>query len=369
MLGVTREADQKVIKDAFRTLALKYHPDRNKEPGAEEKFKEIAAAYAVLSDSQKRSAYDMRGFAGVTGFSEEDLFRHVDFGDVFGGLNFDFGDLGFGGGVFDRFFGRRHVGPPRGENLEVPLEVPLMRVVTGGEVKVRYTRPSMCPPCRGTGAKGGAKLRQCATCQGTGTKTQETRRAETKGEVVVRSIQACPACGGRGNVIEERCPACEGRGTVAREESLTVNIPIGVEEGMVLRVPGHGIPSEAKGGVAGDLFVVVRTAPDARFTRRRADLWRTETITVPEAVLGTKRTVPTVNGSVDVTIRRATQPGTIMRFAGQGLPEFGGTRRGDLYMEIAVQIPDRLTKKQRELYTQLQTLDAPEKASHEQHEE
>ena len=360
MLGVPREADEKAIKDAFRALALKYHPDRNKEPDAEEKFKEIAAAYAVLSDPEKRRAYDARGFAGVAGFSEEDLFRHVNFEDLFGGLNFDFGGLGFGGGVFDRFFGRRHVGPPRGENIEVPVDIPLDRVVTGGEETVRYRRPMVCQACRGTGAKDGTKLHRCTECQGTGTKTQETRRAEGAGEVRVQSIRPCPACSGRGEVVDERCHGCNGRGTIEREESVTVTIPVGVEQDMVLRVPGHGMPSEARNGVAGDLFVVVRTAPDARFTRRGADLWRTEMITIPDAVLGAKRTVPTLDGHVDVTIRRGTQPGAILRLARQGLPEFGGGRRGDLYLQVAVQIPERLTKKERELYSELRRLEQPE---------
>lgn len=363
MLGVARDADRKAIKDAFRALALKYHPDRNKEPDAEETFKEIAAAYAVLSDPDKRRAYDARGFAGVAGFSEEDLFRHVNFEDLFGGLNFDFGGLGFGGGLFDRFFGRRHVGPPRGENIEVSIAIPLARVVTGGEETVRYACPTVCQSCRGTGAKEGTKRHRCADCQGTGTKTQETRREETAGEVTVRSIRTCPACGGRGEVIEERCPACNGRGRIDREQLVTVTIPVGVEQGMVLRVPGLGVPSEAKNGVPGDLFVAVRTAPDPRFTRRSADLWRTETISVADAVLGAKHTVPTLDGSVDVTIRQGTQPGTILRLAHEGLPEFGGGRRGDLLLQIAVRIPERLTKKQRELYSQLRTLESEEKES------
>jgi len=317
----------------------------------------------VLSDPEKRRAYDSRGFAGVAGFSEEELLRHINFEDLFGGLNVDFGGLGVGGGLFDRFFGHRHVGPPHGENIEVTLDIPLSRVVSGGQETVRYTRPAQCHACRGTGAKNGTKLRQCTTCQGTGTKTQETRRAEAAGDVTVRSIRVCPDCGGRGEVIEERCPACTGRGSVEREESVTVTIPVGVEEHMVLRVPGHGMPSEAKNGVSGDLFVVVRAAPDARFTRRGAHLWRTEMLTIPDAVLGTKRTVPTLDGTADVTIRHGTQPGTILRLARQGLPEFGGGRRGDLYLQIAVQIPGRLTKKQRELYSQLRTLDSEEKES------
>jgi molecular chaperone DnaJ len=359
VLGVPREADQQAIKNAFRALALKYHPDRNKEPGAEERFKEIAAAYAVLSDPEKRRIYDARGFAGLGGFSEEDLFRHVNFENLFGGLNFDFGGPGFGEGLFDRFFGRRHGGPPRGENIEVPVEIPLARVVTGGEETVRYKRPTVCQSCRGTGAKDGTKLHECAGCQGTGTKTQETRRTEAAGAVTVRSVRACPVCSGHGEVIEERCQECNGLGRIDREESITVTIPVGVEEGMVLRVPGHGMRSEAKNGLAGDLFVVIRTSRDPRFTRRGADLWRTETITIPDAVLGAKRTVPTLDGHVDVTIQRGTQSGSILRLARQGLPEFGGGRRGDLYLQIAVHIPERLTRKERELYGELRNLEQP----------
>lgn len=365
MLGVPRDADEKAIKEAFRALALKYHPDRNKEPGAEERFKEIAAAYAVLSDPEKRREYDTRGFAGVAGFSEEDLFRHIDFGDLFGGLNFDFRDLGFGmagAGLFDRFFGRRRTGPPRGANVEVELEVPLARVVTGGEEQVRYSRPATCQGCRGTGAKDGTKVHRCDACHGTGTRTQESRRRGRGGEVLVRSITACPACQGRGEIIDELCPGCGGRGVAEREESLTVDIPVGVEEGMALRVPGHGMPSDAKGGVPGDLFIVVRSVPDPRFERRGADLWRTEAVTIPEAVLGATRAVPTLEGSVTVTIPPATQPGSVLRVPGKGLPEFGGGARGHLYLRLDVQVPRQPSRRQRELYEQLRALETPQRA-------
>jgi molecular chaperone DnaJ len=174
---------------------------------------------------------------------------------------------------------------------------------------------------------------------------------------VVRQIQTCSSCQGRGEIIEQQCPACEGRGTVERAESLTVNVPVGVEDGVALRVPGHGMPSEAKGGVPGDLYVVIRSAPDARFTRDGADLWRTEALSIPEAVLGTQRKVPTLDGSVDVTIPPGTQPDAVLRLARKGLPEFGTTRRGDLYLRLQVQIPRQLTQKQRELYTALQPLE------------
>ena len=356
MLGVPRDATEKQIKDAFRTLALKYHPDRNKEPGAEDRFKEIAAAYAVLSDPQKRREYDVRGFAGVAGFSTEDLFRNVDFEDLFGGLNFDFGGPGFGGGPFDRFFGRRPTGPSRGANIEVEVRVPLERVAAGGEEKVRYARLAPCGACGGSGAKAGTKPRRCEPCQGTGRRTQRSRRQEREGEVVVQSISVCPACQGRGEIIDQPCPRCDGRGQTEHEEVLTVNVPAGCEDGMALRVPGHGMAAEEKGGLPGDLFVIVRSAPDARFERAGADLWRQEIVSVPEAALGTRRTVPTLDGSVEVTIPPGTQPDSVLRLAGKGLPEFGGRARGDLYLRLRVRVPEHLSAKERELYEQLQAL-------------
>jgi molecular chaperone DnaJ len=318
----------------------------------------------VLSDPRKRSAYDTRGFAGVSGFSEDELFRHVDFSDIFSGLNFDFGGLGRemgGGGIFDGFFGRRRAGPPRGENIEVVLSVPLARIAEGGEEKVRYSRRAVCEACRGTGARDGTKRRRCEACQGTGQKTQESRRRERAGEVIVRNVTLCSECGGRGEIIEEPCEACGGRGFVERSESLTVNVPVGAEEGMALRVPGHGLPSEAPGGAPGDLFVIVRSEPDPRFERDGADLWHLEKVSVPEAALGTKRTVPSLDGTIEVSIPPAAQPGLVLRLGGKGLPHFGGRGRGDLYIRLEVQIPERLSKRQRELYEQLRALEKPGK--------
>lgn len=359
MLGVARDASDKQIKDAFRTLALKYHPDRNKAPDAEERFKEIAAAYAVLSDPSKRRAYDARGFAGVAGFSEGDLFRHVDFDDLFGGLNFDFGGIGFGGGLFDRFFGRRRTGPPRGANVEVELRVPLERVATGGEASVRYTRAVSCDTCHGVGAKPGTQPRKCDACQGSGRMTARSERRERQGEVIVQRIGMCPVCQGRGQIIEQPCPTCGGSGRIEREESLTVMVPQGVEEGMALRVAGHGLPAEEKDGLPGDLFVIVRSTPDPRFERVGADLWREETLSIPEAVLGARREVPTLDGQVEVTIPHGSQPGAVLRLTGRGLPEFGGRGRGDLFLRLRVAVPQRLTRKERDLYEALQALAGP----------
>lgn len=347
MLGIPRDADAKAVKDAFRTLALKYHPDRNKEPGAEERFKEIAEAYAVLSDPAKRRQYDTGGFAGVAGFSPEDLFSGIDFDDIFGGLNFD-----FSGGLFERFFGRR-TRPVRGANLEIDVVVPLECVLTGGPEKVRVTRPQTCPLCNGSGAKAGTMPRTCPNCEGTG--QQKRTRREGRGNVLIQQITPCPACNGRGRIVDETCSECAGRGEIEREETLTVNIPVGFEEGMALRIPGHGMPSPAPNGVAGDLFVVVRTA-DPRFERSGTDLYRDETVDVVDAVLGTTVTVPTLEAPTTVTIPPGTQPDEVLRLRGKGLPEFGGGRRGDLYLRIRVRLPERLSAKERALYEQLREL-------------
>lgn len=343
VLGIPRDADQKAIKDAFRALALKYHPDRNKEPGADERFKEIAEAYAVLSDAKKRAEYDTRGFAGVAGFSPEDLFGGIDFDTLFSGLGFD-----FGGGLFDPFF-RRRAGPERGANLEVELVVPLDRVATGGDELVRVSRLSPCASCRGSGAAAGTAPRSCATCGGTG---QQSTSRRGRG-ITFQRVTTCPVCNGRGTVIEKPCPSCAGQGRVPQDETLTIKVPPGIDDGMALRVPGHGMAGQEPGSPPGDLYVVVQTAPDTRFERRGADLWRTETINVIDAVLGTRVNVPALDGAVSVTIPPGTQPNTVLRLRGKGLPHFGAPGRGDLKVSVRVKIPDRISRIERELYERL----------------
>jgi len=352
VLGVPREADAKTIKDAFRKLALRYHPDRNKEPGAEEKFKEIAAAYAVLSDPRKRAQYDAQGFAGVAGFSPEDLFGGIDFEDLFGGLGFEFGGLR-GGGRFDRLFrGRLRRGRAQGENLEVAIAVSLERVLRGGEERLSVRRRSSCNSCQGSGAKTGTSPEACKACGGSGRHSTERK----EGAVSVRQITVCSTCLGRGAIIREVCPACGGAGSVEREETLALNIPVGVEDGMMLRVAGKGEPSAERDGAPGDLFVVVRTEEDPRFKRMDGDLWRSEMIGVVDAVLGTTLEVPTLEGPVMVKVPPGTAADAVLRLRGKGLPAFGGGRRGDLNLRVRLHLPERVSAEERKLWEQLRDL-------------
>lgn len=355
VLGVPKDADAKAIKDAFRKLALQYHPDRNKEPGAEERFKEIAAAYAVLSDPKKRAEYDSHGFAGVAGFSPEDLFSGINFEDIFGGF-----DFGLGGGLFDRFFGRqRRAGPARGANVEVELTVPLARIVTGGEEDIGVTRPQICPACHGTRAAPGTSPRKCTACGGSGRQTRQETRKKRQGNVVIQHISVCPVCGGIGEFIDHPCPRCGGTGSTVSEERLKVNVPVGAEEGMALRIPGKGFPAEEAGGAPGDLYVVVRSMPDPRFERDGADLWRAETISVADAALGTELSVPTLDGTATARVPPGTQPDTVLRLKGKGLPEFGGRAHGDLYLRLWVHVPEHLSSAQKEAFEQLRDLEKP----------
>lgn len=350
MLGVSRDADAKAIKDAFRTLALKYHPDRNKAVGAEERFKEIAEAYAVLSDPGKRAEYDNRGFAGVSGFSAEDLFGGIDFGDIFGN-----GVLGgLGGGLFEQLFRQRRAGPAAGQDVEIGMTLSLDQVARGGEEQVRFTRQAACEACNGSGAEKGTRPVTCATCHGTGRITHARR--EGGGNIIIQQTGICPACHGRGVTIEKPCKTCGGLGQIEKAESIAITIPPGIEDGMVLKVAGKGEASPETGGRPGDLFVMVRSAADPRFIRAGADLWREETISITDAVLGTLLTVPTLEANATVTVPAGTQPDAVLRLRGKGLPRFGKNDRGDLLLRVRVHVPERLSAKERDLYGKLREM-------------
>ena len=350
---MSRDADAKAIKDAFRTLALKYHPDRNKAAGAEERFKEIAEAYAVLSDPAKRAEYDNRGFAGVSGFSAEDLFGGIDFGDIFGsgGLG---GIGGIGGGLFDQLFRHRRPGPAKGQDVEIAMTVSLEQVARGGEEQVRFMRQAVCEACNGSGAEKGTRPVTCATCHGTGRITHARR--EGGGNIYIQQTTICPACSGRGVTIEKPCKICGGLGQVERAESLGITIPPGIEDGMVLKVAGKGEASPEIGGPPGDLFVMVRSAADARFSRSGADLWREETISITDAVLGALLTVPTLEADAAVTVPAGTQPDAVLRLRGKGLPRFREKGRGDLLLRIRIHVPEHLSAKERDLYDKLREM-------------
>jgi molecular chaperone DnaJ len=353
VLGVSRDADAKAIKEAFRKLVMKYHPDRNKSPDAEAKFKEVAEAYAVLSDPKKRADYDSHGFAGVAGFSAEDLFSGINLDDIFGEAGF-----GFGGGLFGDLFGRhrRPTGPARGRDLEVQLVIPLDKVNIGGEEVVHFSRPVVCSGCKGVGAAPGTEPRKCDACGGSG--RQVTTRDETKegGSVRFQQIATCPVCHGQGSFIDHPCKQCGGTGRQHKDDKLKVSIPAGVEEGMALRIPGHGLPSEEAGGVSGDLYVIVSTAPDSRFVRRGADLWMTEPVEIPDAVLGTTLKIATLDGHLDVKVPAGTQADEILRLRGKGLVKFGGYGRGDINIRLSLHVPEHLSKEEKELYQQLREM-------------
>ena len=353
ILGVPRDADEKAIKDAFRELAMQYHPDRNKSAGAEEKFKQIAEAYAVLHDPKKRQQYDSRGFAAVGEYSAEDLFGGIDFADLFGDLGFD---VGFGGSIFDRLFRHRRRGPSRGEDLQLRIKVPLEIINTGGNHTINYSRMVACPLCHGSGAKAGTAPRTCPECSGSGQKVLRQQGKREQGDFIFQQVSVCPLCHGSGELIDEACPQCHGNKQVEQNESINLDIPAGADEGMALRIPAHGMPGPDAGDAVGDLFVIIYSIPDPRFQRHGADLWREEHITIADAVLGTKLKVPTLSGEVTVTVPAGTQPEEIMRLRGKGLPYYGSKDRGSLNVRIQVQIPEKLSRKERELFEKLRKL-------------
>ncbi len=338
VLGVPRDVDEQALKRAYRQLALQYHPDRNpNDAGAEARFKEAAEAYAVLADPDKRARYDRFGHAGVRGATAGgfDPSTFADFNDIFSGLGdfFGFGDV-FGGAT------RRRHGPVEGNDLRYDLRIPLEEAAAGHEATLRIPREEACDDCGGSGAAPGTRPERCAHCGGRGqVRTQH-------GFLTV--ARPCSRCGGAGQVIPTPCAACRGQGRVTQERTITVRVPAGVDSGQRLRVVGEG-EHGLRGGPPGDLYVVVLVDDHPVFRRDGAHLLCAVPAGFPTLALGGEVRVPTLNGDATLKVPKGTQPGERFRLRGKGLPDMQGHGHGDLYVDLKVAVPKRLSAEQREL--------------------
>ncbi|MBE9166713.1 molecular chaperone DnaJ [Pleurocapsales cyanobacterium LEGE 06147] len=346
ILGVSRDANKEEIKRAYRRLARKYHPDVNKEPGAEEKFKEINRAYEVLSEPETRTRYDRFGEAGV--------------GAGAGGVGFDYGDIGGFADIFETIFSgfggmggatgtRRRSGPVRGDDLRLDLKLEFREAVFGGEKQIRIPHLEICQVCNGTGAKPGTGVKTCSTCNGSG----QVRRATRTPFGSFAQVSVCPTCNGTGEVIEEKCEACGGAGRKQETKKLKITIPPGVDNGTRLRVANEG-DAGAKGGVPGDLYVYLFVEPDKEFTREGINIRSEITISYLQAILGCRLEVNTVDGKEELTIPPGTQPDTILTLENKGVPRLGNAvSRGDHLITVKVAIPTRINTEERELLEKL----------------
>jgi molecular chaperone DnaJ len=346
ILGVAKGAPDDEIKKAYRKLAIKYHPDKNPDDkGAEEKFKEAAEAYEVLSNAEKRQRYDQFGHAGVNGgasgqggqggMNMDDIFSQ--FGDIFGGA------FGFGGGGGSR--GGRRVN--RGSNLRVKVKLNLSEVANGVEKKIKVNKFVACKTCGGSGAKGG-QYDNCRQCSGSGviTRVQQTILG------AMQTQTACPACHGEGKIIRDKCSACHGDGVTRAEEVISINIPAGVAEGMQLSMQGKG-NAAPRGGVNGDLLIVIEEEEHPLLKREGNHLIYSLSISIPDAVLGTQVEIPTVENKAKIKIDPGTQAGKVLRLKGKGLPDINGYGRGDLLVEISVYTPNNLSGDEKKMMEQL----------------
>lgn len=348
VLGVSKSATADEIKKAYRKKAIQYHPDKN--PGdkeAEEKFKEAAEAYEVLSDEQKRAKYDRfgheapGGFGGHSGggFSMDDIFSQ--FGDIFGGGFGGFG--GFGGG------GQRGPRTNRGSDLRVKVKLTLKDIANGVEKKIKLNKYVACSHCHGTGADGGTAYETCSTCKGSGATTRVVNTI--LGQMQTQST--CPTCNGEGKVIIKKCSHCGGEGIIRDEEVVTINIPAGVAEGMQLSMSGKGNAAR-HGGVNGDLLILVEEEPDPELFRDDNDVVYNLLLSVSTAALGGSVVVPTIDGKAKVTIEPGTQPGKVLRLKNKGLPSINRYGTGDLLINISVYIPEKLSDSEKQTLSGLE---------------
>jgi len=353
VLGVPKDADQKAIKKAYRKKAIQFHPDKNPDnKEAEESFKEAAEAYDILSKADKRQKYDQYGHAGVSGaagggfngggMDMEDIFSH--FGDIFGGGG---GGSFFGGGS------QRGRNVNRGSNLRVKISLDLEEISNGTEKKIKVKKKVECNTCSGSGAKNSSAFNTCSHCSGTGqvTKIQNTILGR------MRTSAECPQCSGEGKIITDKCTDCSGEGIVIDDETVTLNIPAGVAEGMQLSVSGQGNAAR-RGGVNGDLLVIIKEKEHAELVRDENDLLYNLFISIPDSILGSTVEIPTINSKVKVKIEAGTQAGKILRLKGKGLPDINGYGRGDILVKINIWIPKHVNKDEKKILEKLNLSDS-----------
>jgi len=358
ILGIKKNATAEDLKRTYRELALRHHPDRvspDKKKDAEEKFKEISEAYAVLSDPQKRALYDQYGHSGIDQkYAYEDLYKGTDFNSIFEGM----GDFGMGGGFFENIFGdlgfdifgkrgrkgKGGTGGGRGKDLEIAVSVSLEEAYRGTEKTFTAPRLESCAACGGSGARPGTSRTACPDCRGSG------KRVVSSG--VFQMAQPCGRCGGTGTVVQTPCADCRGEGRVRAARTLTVTIPPGVDNGSRLRIKGEG-ESGAKGN--GDLFVIIEVTPHRVFRRQGSDILVEAPISFTKAILGTEAGVPTLDGGVVMTIPPGTQSGSVFRLRSKGMPELRGNGIGDELVTVKVEIPTHLSERQKILVKELES--------------
>ncbi len=347
ILGVARDADKEEIKLAYRRLARKYHPDVNKEPGAEERFKEINRAYEVLSEPEIRERYNRFGEAGVSGGSGvgfQDIGDMGGFADIFESIFSGFAGSGMGGQAQ-----RRRSGPVRGDDLRLDLKLDFREAVFGGEKEIRISHLESCEVCAGTGAKPGTRPRTCSTCGGTG----QVRRVTRTPFGSFTQVSTCPTCNATGMVIEDKCDTCDGKGAKQVTKKLKISIPAGVDNGTRLRISQEGDAGQ-RSGPPGDLYVYLFINEDEEFQRDGINILSEIKISYLQAILGCRLEVNTVDGPVELIIPAGTQPNTVMKLENRGVPRLGNSvSRGDHMITVLIDIPNKVTIEERELLEKL----------------